>query len=236
MARLNKQQLMSLLATLFTNETQVLQILNSCASTVLLLLDEYLKCQTNLEEAIIERNKAIRRYFRRREKFSLRRKRVHWVNPGRTDLWWDNLRNDLMPPSEWKNNVRMDKETFYELVGLLSPMLDPEPNTFRPDSLPADKKVAMSLYYLKDQGGYRMTCNAFGIGKSTLCKVLPQFYNAMRDIAPKFLQLPKTDEETKIRMDAFEAKFGFPQVVGCIDGTHIPIKCPTEHGHDFFLL
>ena len=78
MAPLNKQQLMCLLATLFTNETQVL---NSYASTVLLLLEEYLKSQKNLEEAIIERNRTLRRYFRRREKFSLRRPRVNWVNP-----------------------------------------------------------------------------------------------------------------------------------------------------------
>ena len=35
-------------------------------------------------------------------------------------------------------------------------------------------------------------------------------------------------------MDAFEEKIGFPQVLGCIDGTHIPIKCTTEKGHEYF--
>ena len=79
-----------------------------------------------------------------------------------------------------------------------------------------------------------MTCNAFGIAVPTLSAVLPQFFDAVKSIAPRFLKLPKTNEETQAIMDAFEAKFGFPQVVGCIDGTHIPIRCPPEHGHEFF--
>ena len=32
----------------------------------------------------------------------------------------------------------------------------------------------------------------------------------------------------------FLEKFGFPQVIGCVDGTHIPIKQPTENSHDYF--
>ena len=38
-------------------------------------------------------------------------------------------------------------------------------------------------------------------------------------------------------MDAtnrFETKFGIPQVVGCIDRTHIPIKKPVNNSHDYF--
>ena len=31
-----------------------------------------------------------------------------------------------------------------------------------------------------------------------------------------------------------EEKFGFPQAFACIDGTHIPIKQPSDNAHDFF--
>ena len=66
----------------------------------------------------------------------------------------------------------MDKNTFLELVRLLAPKLDPADNAVREDTLSAEKKVVMALYYLKDQGGYRMTCNAFGIAVPTLSKVV----------------------------------------------------------------
>ena len=32
----------------------------------------------------------------------------------------------------------------------------------------------------------------------------------------------------------FLQKFGFPQVIGCVDGTHIPIKQPSENAYDYF--
>ena len=35
-------------------------------------------------------------------------------------------------------------------------------------------------------------------------------------------------------MDIFLQKFGFPQVIGVIDGTHIPIQQPVANKHDYF--
>ncbi len=35
-------------------------------------------------------------------------------------------------------------------------------------------------------------------------------------------------------VDNFHKQFDLPQVFGCVDGTHIPIKQPTENSHDFF--
>ena len=38
----------------------------------------------------------------------------------------------------------------------------------------------------------------------------------------------------KEKVSKFEAKFGMMQAFGCIDGTHIPIKCPLENSQDYF--
>ena len=40
--------------------------------------------------------------------------------------------------------------------------------------------------------------------------------------------------EMSILINSFHKKFGLPQVFGCVDGTHIPIKQPTENPHDYF--
>ncbi len=35
-------------------------------------------------------------------------------------------------------------------------------------------------------------------------------------------------------MQSFQDQFGFPQVAGAIDGTHIPIKAPEDAPEDYF--
>ena len=234
MAPINEKQLMCLLTTIFSNQVEVLQVLNSCSTALVLLLNEYFDSLKNLEDAVLARNAALRRYLRRRERYTIRHPRTYWINPGRSDEHFDNILNDRTVPSEWHSNFRMNKDVFFKLVDLLRPYLKPNPKTFRRDSLSVEKKVAMGLYYLKDQGGYRMTTNWFGVGLATLTVILRQFCDAVISIAPQILRLPKKKEETQAIMDAFETKFGFPQVVGCIDGTHIPIKSPIEHGHEYF--
>ena len=97
MATLDDKQLMCLLTTLLNNEIQVIQVLGSCNTALLLLIDEYQKSQTLLHQVVMERNRSLRRYIRRRERFLMRRPRITWVSPGRTDLWWENLSNDRMP-------------------------------------------------------------------------------------------------------------------------------------------
>ena len=51
---------------------------------------------------------------------------------------------------------------------------------------------------------------------------------------PKLIIFPSSIEELKEATNRFENKFGIPQVIGCIDGTHIPIKKPLENSHDYY--
>ena len=60
------------------------------------------------------------------------------------------------------------------------------------------------------------------------------WWNNSRDVYLKPLKIRKlikfpinTEEVLKISSD-FQVHYGFPQVTGCIDGTHIPIKCQKK--------
>ena len=64
--------------------------------------------------------------------------------------------------------MRMDYPTFLKLVDAIRDQIDASPSSFRNDTIQADKGIAMVLYYLKDQGSYRMTTNTFGVSLSTL--------------------------------------------------------------------
>ena len=49
-----------------------------------------------------------------------------------------------------------------------------------------------------------------------------------------FIKYPVTKGEVQSAIDGFLQKFDFPQVIGCIDGTHIPNQQPNENAHDYF--
>ena len=122
-----------------------------------------------------------------------------------------------------------------KLVESLREEIDASASSFRADTIRADKRVAMVLYYLKDQGSYRMTANTFGVSISSLSVSVRSVCRAInKKLGPQFICFPQTKKEIQDVTTRFETKFGFPQVIGCIDGTHVPIKQPVENPGDYF--
>ena len=156
------------------------------------------------------------------------------MKPGRTDQWWRNLK-DKMSSDEWKNNLRISKEDFRVLVKMIRPFAVTRSSKIRRDVLSLEKRVAVTLHYLKDQGSMRMTANAFGIARCTVGQIIQEICMILtKNIGPELIKFPETKEEVSTEISAFLQRFGFPQVIGCIDGTHIPIKQPVENAHDYF--
>lgn len=176
-------------------------------------------------------NKVIERQIQRLN----RRPRSIWFKPGGSDIFWQNLINGTFSAEKWKKNFRLTKEKFYELADLLRPYISPRGQSPNYRSLDADKKLAVCLYYLKDTGSIWMTANTFGIHQSTVSKVIIEVCTCItKYLGPRYLRLPKTEEEMKQKVSQFELKFGMPQAFGAIDGTHIPIQRPTENSQDYY--
>ena len=130
-----------------------------------------------------------------------------------------------------KKNFRLDKDSFYELLKIIGPNLR-SPNR---RALPADKKLGIALYFLKDTGTLNMTANTFGIQINTTSAVIFEVCNAIVEyLGPLYLHLPKTKDEMRKKVSEFEAKFGMIQAYSCIYGTHIPLIAPRENSHDFY--
>eukprot|EP00795_Rhopilema_esculentum_P004161 gene4161-20347_t len=73
------------------------------------------------------------------------------------------------------------------------------------------------------------------IHQSTVSKGVVEICDAIKaKLGPQLLYLPKTEEEIKKKVTYMEIKFGVPQALGTIDGTHVPIIRPTECPQDFF--
>lgn len=59
-------------------------------------------------------------------------------------------------------------------------------------------------------------------------------YSNFKTLRSKYIQLQRNNEEMRTKVSKFEAKFGMIQAMGCIDGTHIPIKRPIKSSQDYF--
>ena len=102
-------------------------------------------------------------------------------------------------------------------------------------ALTAEKKLAITLYYLKDTGSLAMTANSFGIAICTASAVIFEVCKAIsKYLGPKYLYLPKNQTEIRQKVSEFEAKYGMIQAFGCIDGTHVPIRRPVVNSQDYF--
>ena len=161
------------------------------------------------------------------------RARLFWVRPGRDNEWWDNFITQRVTAEEWKENFRMNRETFLKLCDDLRPSLEGQATRMQMP-LSVEKQVAVTLYYLADEGRMRKVANAFDIGKSTVSKVVRRVTMAIsRLLGPQYIKHPQTIEKVKEMATHLQQRHGFPQCIGAIDGTHIGIKKPSEKASDY---
>ncbi|XP_022778912.1 putative nuclease HARBI1, partial [Stylophora pistillata] len=96
------------------------------------------------------------------------------------------------------------------------------------------KQVAVTLYYLSDEGRLRMTNNAFGISRQVVSKIVGKVYKAITvHLGKKYIKFPFTEEEVTNLVKKFHRAHGFFQCLSAIDGTHIQIKQPKTNSTDY---
>ena len=96
-----------------------------------------------------------------------------------------------------------------------------------------EKQVAVTLYYLSDEGRYRKVANAFGLAKCTVSVIVRRACTVISTVqGPQYITLPKTENELVEAVQQFYSKHGFPQCFGAVDGTHIFIKQPNKNATD----
>ena len=67
-----------------------------------------------------------------------------------------------------------------------------------------------------------------------MCHNKGRMYTAIISILfPKYIRMPSGDNLKDV-VERFEHKWGFPQCVGAVDGTHIPIVSPEECPADYY--
>ncbi|KAK0146967.1 putative nuclease HARBI1 [Merluccius polli] len=147
--------------------------------------------------------------------------------------WWDNFVNGVVVDEEWRENFRMSKTSLVALSEELRPYIQRQTTAMRAP-IETIKRVALTLYYLSDEGRLRKTANAFGVSQQAVSVVVRQTCKAIAiHLGPEYIKMPFTEPEAEDLDLGFHRAHGMPQCLGAVDGTHIEIKQPSTNSMDY---
>ena len=157
-------------------------------------------------------------------------RRMHW-SKRRNQSFLENIAGNWSD-KEWKQNFRISRSTFQFLCQQLKPYLQRQHVVRKP--LTVEQRLAICLWRLGTNIEYRTISHLFGVGISTGCRVVHDVCGVIvQHMAPMYIDIP-TGEGLRNIVDGFFSKWGFPQCIGAIDGSHIPIIAPKENPLDYY--
>ena len=189
--------------------------------------------------ASIARNRALRSQLlilnRRRQ--IIRRRRVgrrFWMIPRPQQSWFDMFyRNCQIPGRYFREQLRLNADTFEELLNILRPSLTRQ-STFLRDCIPPAKVLPLGPYRLAHGNSYSTIAATFNVGKTTVIEATQDVVEALCEIAENYIRFPTTEDEVIEGRETFDSLTDLPNVVGAIDGTHIRMQKPKDSGPDYF--
>ena len=139
----------------------------------------------------------------------------------------------MFKTNDWCENFRMRKETFEFLCNRLRNYITKQHTNMR-QPISVEEQVAVTLWYLSTGSGFRTVAWLFGISKSSVCTIVRETCDAIVQVLQmQLIKLPKGDMLDQV-IEGFEFKWGFPNCVGAVDGTHIPVTPPSNCRTDYY--
>ena len=157
--------------------------------------------------------------------------RETWMKERSSD-WWERIVPQFTS-DEWRENFRVSPETFGYICRELQPYLLKQDTHIR-KAVSVKRRVAITLWRLSTNAEYRTIAHLFGVAKSTAREIVEEVCNAIvRKLFKKYIAIPSREALVSI-IQGFADDWGFPQCVGALDGSHIPILVPQDFPKDYF--
>ena len=92
-----------------------------------------------------------------------------------------------------------------------------------------ERRTLACIWYFGNTETFRSVADRFGVSKGTLHYYISKFCKVMNmhQILKQLIKWPSSEPEYNSIADKFAERTGFPNVIGAIDGTYIPISGPT---------
>lgn len=125
----------------------------------------------------------------------------------------------------FKKRYRFSKRHVEAITNMIKDDLScPQNNRGKPISPDLQVFAALRMYakgFFQVEDG-----DIHGFSQPSMCRILKNVSIALARKRGDYVKFPITLDEQRREMQAFHAIAGFPRVIGCIDGTHIPIQNP----------
>ena len=160
-------------------------------------------------------------YFRNRD--LARKKRVDRVFRDKTNPL------DILSDEEIRVRYRLDRRNIYNLCELLKDdLIRP---TKRSQSLSVSLQVMTALRYYAT-GSFLSVCgDIHGLSKMSASRCIHAVTNSLCKHMKSYIKFPSTIQDIRQTKADFYAIAQFPNVLGSIDSTIIPISAPSEEEH-----
>ena len=170
---------------------------------------------------------AIRRRRVRLDRHRLQNRPWSWILPRPAESWFEiHFYDRNIAEDYFRRQLRMTSGTFQALVGILTLWLR--------DCIPPEKVLALRIYKLTRGNSFVIIGPVFNVGKSTVIKAVQDVLAALFELKDEYIHFPETVAETTASIGTFKDLSRLPNIVGAIDGTHIPINAPRESAVDYF--
>lgn len=157
----------------------------------------------------------------------LLRERRLW-SKSRSSAFWEIVRAKAFSAWEWGENFRVSPGTFDYLCAHLRNAIQRRDTNMR-RAIPADVRLAMTLWRLGACTEYRAVEQLFGVSRSTVCKILRDVCEAVVGILTPLYVRPPDPAEV-----AAGNGFPLPQLAGVLGSLHVPIRAPNENAAGYY--
>ncbi|XP_045489739.1 uncharacterized protein LOC123690374 [Pieris rapae] len=144
-----------------------------------------------------------------------------------------NLLSELsLEPTDWRNFLRMDEQTYFKLLGLVTPIIKKNDTNMR-QAITAHERLCATLRFLASGTTYENLKFETAISAQCLGTIIPETCKAIITVLKSYMKVNTEEEWRKIAKD-FEERWQFPNCLGAIDGKHIRIIPPPGSGSYFW--
>ena len=135
---------------------------------------------------------------------------------------------DAYNDDELVARYRFDRQHILEMVDALSDRIGPW--TERSHAIPATLQVLIALRYYALGSMQLVVADTVGVSQPTVSRVVIRVTQAINGVFRGTISLAMDADAMVREKQRFFQIDGFPNVLGVIDGTHVPIHSPTGWG------